>query len=130
MRKGPGNPERSFGLSVGVVLCALAALLWWRGRAGRAEVAGGVGAALVVAGLVHPRLLRYPSAAWWRLARLLGYVNARVLLTLLFAIVLVPLSIIWRLTGKDPLERRRRGWTGWSPYPARYRDARHYERMF
>ena len=130
MSKGPRNPERSFGVSVGVVLSVIAAFLWWRGRVGRAEVIGGVGAVLLVAGLAAPRALKYPSAAWWKFSRALGYVNARVLLTILFAVVLVPVSVIWRLLGKDPLERRRGRSTGWSPYPARYRDPRHYERMY
>ena len=35
-----------------------------------------------------------------------------------------------RLIGKDPLARRRRSWRGWLPYPDRYRDPRHFERMF
>jgi len=128
--KGPKNPERSFGVSVGIVLCLIAALLWWRGRVGRAEILAGVGGFLLVAGLTYPRVLKYPSALWWKFALALGYVNARVLLTVLFAIVLVPISLIWRLTGKDPLARRRSQWNGWSPYPARYRDPKHYERMF
>ena len=128
--KGPKNPERSFGVSVGLVLCAIAAVLWWRGRIGRAEIVGAIGLLLLAAGLVSPPLLKYPSAAWWRLSRMLGYLNARVLLTILFSVVLVPISMIWRLTGKDPLSRRRDRWPGWSRYPARYRDRRHYERMF
>jgi len=127
---GPKNPERSFGVSVGTVLVLIAALLWWRGRVVRAEVIGGVGAFLLIAGLVYAPLLKYPSAAWWRFARLLGYVNARVLLTVLFAVIFVPLSLVWRLTGRDPLARRRAAWPGWSPYPARYRDPKHYERMY
>jgi hypothetical protein len=44
--------------------------------------------------------------------------------------VLVPIALIWRLTGKDPLARRRDKWPGWSPSPARYRDRKHYERMY
>jgi hypothetical protein len=128
--KGPANPEKSFGVSVGIVLCVIAALLVWRGRVVRAEVVGGVGAVLLLLGLVYPPLLKYPSAAWWRFAKALGYVNARVLLTVLFSIVLVPLSLVWRVIGKDPLARRRDRWPGWSPYPARYRDRKHYERMY
>jgi hypothetical protein len=128
--KGPRNPERSFGLSVGVVLCAIAALLWWKGRTTRAEVVGGIGAFLMIAGLVYAPLLKYPSAAWWQFSRVLGHVNARVLLTVLFSIVLVPLSMIWRVSGHDPLARRRDRWRGWTPYPARYRDRKHYERMY
>ena len=129
-RKTPLNEERSFGVAVGGVLCVIAAFLWWRGRIGRAEIVGGIGAFLLVTGLVYAPLLKYPSAIWWRFSRVLGYVNARVLLTVLFWIALVPLSIMWRLTGKDPLERRRDTWRGWTPYPARYRDRKHYEKMY
>jgi hypothetical protein len=124
------NPERSFGVSVGVVLCLIAAALWWRGRLTRAEVVGGIGAFLLIAGLLYPPLLKYPSAFWWRFSRALGHVNARVLLTILFSLVLVPLSMLWRITGKDPLARRRQKWPGWSTYPSRYRDKRHSERMY
>jgi saxitoxin biosynthesis operon SxtJ-like protein len=128
--KGPKNPERSFGLSVGVVLCLIAAFLAWRGRLNRAEILGAVGVVLVVLGLGAPSLLKWPSDIWWRVARVLGYVNARILLTVLFGIALVPLSMAWKLIGVDPLERRRDRWPGWSPYPDRYRDHRHYSRMY
>jgi saxitoxin biosynthesis operon SxtJ-like protein len=130
MHKKPRNPERSFGVSVGAVLCAIAIVLAWRGRVSRAEWLGGVGAVLLVLGLVRPSLLKWPSVAWWRFAQALGYVNARILLTVLFGLVLTPLGLLWRLTGKDPLTRRRAQWSGWADYPARYRDRRHYERMF
>jgi hypothetical protein len=128
--KKVANPERSFGVSVGIVLCLIAAALWWRGRFTRSEVVGAIGALLLVAGLAYPPLLKYPSALWWRFSRTLGHVNARVLLTILFSLVLVPLSMFWRLTGKDPLARRRQKWTGWSTYPSRYRDKKHFERMY
>ena len=130
MSKAPKNPERSFGVSVGAVLCVIAALLVWRGRIGRAEAIGGLGLALLAFGLLYPRALAVPSAWWWRFSRALGHVNARILLTLLFALVLVPLSLVWRLTGKDPLARRRSRRAGWTPYPARYRDRTHYSRMY
>lgn len=130
MTKGPKNPERSFGISVGIVLLLIAAALVWRGRIGRAEIVGGIGATLLVLGLVQPRLLKYPSAAWWRFSAVLGYVNARIILTILFTFVLVPLSMLWRMLGKDPLARRRDRFAGWSTYPERYRDRTHYQRMF
>jgi hypothetical protein len=130
MTKGPANPERSFGVSVGAVLCVLAAILLWRHRVLRAEVLGGVGAVLLVLGLAAPRLLKWPSKYWWAFSRAFGRVMARFWLTLLFAVVLTPVSLVWRLTGRDPLARRREKWPGWSPYPARYRDSKHYRRMF
>lgn len=130
MAKGPKNPERSFGVSVGAVLLVIAAALWWRGRVGRAEILGGIGAVLLLFGAVRPQLLKWPSAVWWRFAGALGYVNARILLTLLFSVLLVPLSLVWRVLGKDPLARRREQFPGWTPYPERYRDRTHFERMF
>jgi hypothetical protein len=102
----------------------------WRRRVGRAEILGATGALLLFFGLVRPRLLKWPSAAWWRFSRALGYVNARILLTVLFGLLLVPVSLLWRAIGKDPLARRRRNFQGWTPYPARYRDPSHFERMF
>jgi Na+/proline symporter len=130
MAKGPKHPERSFGVSVGGVLVVIALALWWKGRVGRAEVLGAVGGVLVFLGVVAPQLLKWPSAVWWRFAGVLAYINARILLTVLFSLLLVPLSFIWRLTGKDPLARRRQKFEGWMPYPARYRDRTHFERMF
>ena len=124
----PGT-ERSFGVSVGGVLCVLAAALFWRGRPVRAEIIGAIGSALVVLGAVAPSLLKGPRVWWWRVARIVGDFNARVLLTVMFVAVFVPLGVIWRLTGKDPLGRRK-GSPGWMPYPIRYRDRRHYLRMY
>jgi Saxitoxin biosynthesis operon protein SxtJ len=127
--KLPGT-ERSFGLSVGGVLSVIAALLWWRGRLVRAEVVGAIGAALIVLGAAAPALLTRPRVWWWRGARVVGDFNARVLLTLMFVVVFVPLGLVWRLLGKDPLALRRRANRGWTAYPARYRDRQHYSRMY
>jgi Saxitoxin biosynthesis operon protein SxtJ len=128
--KGTSNRERSFGVSVGVMLCVIALLLLWRGRIERAGIVGAIGALLLVCGLVYAPLLKRPSSWWWRFSRALGHVNARVLLTLVFSVVFVPLSLVWRLIGKDPLGRRRDRWPGWSPYPASTRDRLHYTRMY
>jgi hypothetical protein len=130
MPKGPVNPERSFGLSVGTVLIAVAGYLLWRGRVTAAAVTGGIGVVLVIGGLVAPRLLKWPSALWWKFAVALGYVNARVILTIAFLLVLTPIGLIWRAIGRDPLARRRASWPGWTAYPSRYADRSHFTRMY
>ena len=128
-RKGPAHPERSFGVSVGAVLVLAAALFWWRGSLPTAWGLGGVGVVLMALGATAPRTLYWPSLVWWKLVHALGYVNARIILTILFTVLLVPIGLFWRLTGKDPLGRRRTS-AGWSTYPARYRDPKHYSRMY
>jgi len=130
MSKGPKNPERSFGVSVGSVLLVLAAILFWRHRVLRAEILGGIGAVLLVLGLVAPALLKWPSKLWWKFSLALGRVMARFWLTLLFVVVIAPVNIVWRMIGRDPLDRRRDKWPGWSPYPSRYRNRKHYDRMY
>jgi hypothetical protein len=127
---GVRNPERSFGISVGAVLLAIGAALVWRGRIRAAEVTGSIGAVLLLLGLVKPSLLEWPSKAWWAFALTLGYVNARVILSVAFYLVLTPLALVWRLIGKDPLAFDKRHWPGWTPYPARYKDPDHFTRMY
>ena len=124
------DQERSFGLSVGGLLSLVALLLWWRGRPIRAEIAGAVGVLLLVPGLLYPRILARPAAWWWRFSIALGRINARILLTIVFGVVFVPMSIVWRLTGKDPLGLRRDRFPGWSPYPEPHRNRTHYNRMY
>jgi hypothetical protein len=122
--------ERSFGLSVGSVLILLGLVLAWRGRGLGAEVAVTVGSALVALGVTRPRWLALPNAVWWTVASALGWLNARILLSLIFFLMLTPLRAIWGIRGYDPLERRRRQFRGWSQYPKRYHDTTHFERMF
>lgn len=128
--KGPANPERSFGISVGSVLLLVAAALIWKDRIRTAEIVGAIGAILLLLGLTQPRLLKYPSAVWWKFALTLGWINARVILTIAFALLLTPMGLLWRLIGKDPLTRRRSNWPGWDSYPARYQDRDHFTRMY
>jgi hypothetical protein len=128
--KGPKNPEKSFGVSVGAVLLLIAAILVWRDRVRTAEIVGGIGAVLLILGLIQPRLLKWPSAIWWKFALVLGYVNARIILSVIFIIVFSPLGLLWRVIGKDPLAKKRRNWPGWSPYPPRYRKSDHFNRMY
>ena len=121
--------ERSFGLGVGGVCTGLAALFWWRGYPTVGPVLLVTGTLLVGFGLVAPSALRVPNRVWWRVAQVIGWVNTRILLTVFFALVLTPVGIVMRAFGRNPL-RGVGAETNWTPYPARRRDTRHYERLF
>ena len=60
-------------------------------------------------GLTMPRLLYYPYKSWMALGYALGWVNSHIILGLVFIFVVQPIAYIMRLTGYDPLRRRRKG---------------------
>ena len=126
---GPADTrqERAFGRSVGVVLFLIGLYQFWRGRSTAGVSFAAVGAVLMVLGTFAPAALRLPSKLWWKFSHVLGWVNSRIILSTFFFLVLTPIGLLFRLTGRDPLSQRGTGST-WSAYPARKRD--HYERMF
>ena len=67
-----------------------------------------VGLTLLITGLFKPMLLFYPYKAWMKLGFLLGFVNSRIILSIIFFIMLLPISIVMKLLGHDFLKIRRR----------------------
>ena len=59
----------------------------------------------VVIALVRPEGLKVVHAAWMRLATILGTVNARIVLGIIYYLVVVPIGLVMRLCGRDPLAR-------------------------
>ena len=113
---------RRFGLVVGGVFVGIAAVVAWRHGALTpwALGLGGPGAALVVLGLAAPTLLRPVYRVWMGLAVVLGFVMTRVLLTAVFALLVVPIGLALQLAGKDLLRRKldRAAGSYWLPKPA------------
>ncbi|HEY1850792.1 MAG TPA: SxtJ family membrane protein [Candidatus Binataceae bacterium] len=56
--------------------------------------------------LIWPAALSYLHRVWTRLGLALGWVNTRVILTLLFAIAIVPVGLVMRLMGRDRMARK------------------------
>jgi saxitoxin biosynthesis operon SxtJ-like protein len=116
-------------LLVAVVLALLAA---WRIYAGARA-----GTVLAAAAVILFICAAIPGAAvvfdrWWmRLARVLGYVNGRIILSLLYFLVVTPIGIVVRLSGHDPLERRT-GASGshWRKRTTTRQKREEYERAF
>lgn len=101
---------RRFGRTVGLVLLGIGAVVLWRRGWVLTPLPGtllGVGAALVLLGLVAPEKLRPVYRVWMGLAVVLGYVMTRVLLTLVFFLVVTPIGLLRRVLGHDTMRRRR-----------------------
>ena len=63
----------------------------------------------LILGLTAPQLLHYPYKGWMALGHALGCINSYIILGLVFIVVLQPIAYVMRLTGYDPLRRRRKG---------------------
>ncbi len=91
---------------VSAVLLLVAAWQLYRGRSGVVAVVGGLGLLLLAVGLFVPPLALRFHVFWMRVAAVLGHVNSRVLLTLMYYGVFTPYRLGSRLAGRDPLRRR------------------------
>lgn len=129
-----GSPSprelRNFGLLLGTLFAAFFAVLpallrhhvplWpWMATA-----------ALWLAALACPPMLRPVHTAWTTLGEALGWVNTRIVLTLLFALSIVPVGLLMRALGRDPMERRRDPERESYRRPSRKRPAKGMERPF
>ena len=56
----------------------------------------------------RPSLLFYPYKAWMKLGYILGWVNSRIILGLVFLIVLQPIALVMRIIGYDPLKAKKK----------------------
>jgi hypothetical protein len=122
---------RKTALLVGGVLLLIAAWNFHRGRMTIVWAFGVLGALLVVAGIVVPPAARAFHTGWMKFAVALGYVNSRVLLTILFYGVFMPYGFVSRLFGRDPLGRRKVGQeTYWTTRKVTRQSAEQFERLF
>ena len=61
------------------------------------------GLAFILIGLINSKLLYYPYRIWIKIGDVLGYINSHVILGSVFFVVLLPISIIMKFFGYDPL---------------------------
>jgi hypothetical protein len=54
--------------------------------------------------LIIPPLGEIILKGWFKLAEILGWINSRILLTGIFYILLFPIAMLFKLTGKDNLQ--------------------------
>jgi len=124
--------EREFGLLVGLMAILIGSRGIYQGRQG-AVATGllGVGSALAILAIFFPRALVLPNRWWMALARWLSLITTPIILGIIFFLVVMPIGVIKRLLGWDPLRRRAPSAVSyWVPYNARQKDPRHFEKMY
>jgi hypothetical protein len=95
------NQNRAFGLIMAGGLGSLALLRYaWTGGVNGWLI--GIGLAFFLAALAAPAWLAPVRRGWMKLAAVLGFVNSRILLTVVFIGVVTPIAFLLRLVGRRP----------------------------
>lgn len=128
----PLTPQqlRSFGLTTATIVAVLFGLLlpWLLSHAWPVWpwlLAG----TLAGLGLTYPRALTPVYRVWMKFGHVMGFINTRILLGLVFYFMITPLGAFMRLFGWDPMQRRL-GQGASYRVPSRDRHQRHFERPF
>jgi hypothetical protein len=62
-------------------------------------------AAFLVTGLFIPEALRWVYKVWMVFGDILGSINSKIILSLLFYLVVTPVRLFIRFSGRDPMNR-------------------------
>tara|TARA_B100000941_G_C28241218_1_gene416595 strand:- start:161 stop:559 length:399 start_codon:yes stop_codon:yes gene_type:complete len=66
-----------------------------------------VGIPALLLGIIKPSLLFYPYKGWMILGLVLGWINSRIILGIIFLLVLQPIALVMKMFGYDPLRKNK-----------------------
>jgi len=122
---------RKFGLTTGSIIGLLFGLFfpwlferpipWWPWI---------IGAVLVVWALVLPKTLSVIYGPWMRFGHIIGTINTKIILTVLFFLVFTPVAMVLRLMGKDMMHRKIDDTVGSYWQDSEKQDVEHMERSY
>jgi hypothetical protein len=109
------SEDKKFGLALFLALSILAGIFGWRGHQNLSWGFGLAGFLALLAALSSPGLMKYPR----KLLQAVGWLNGQLILTLVFYLVFGPVSLVSRISGRDPLGRKwkNRKESYWKPRP-------------
>jgi len=124
---------RQFGLMVGGVLVLIGLWKLYQGKHETVRfILWSVGGLLIITGSIVPKLLTPVYWIWMKLAHLLGWVNTRLLLGIIFFVIITPMAVVMKVFGRDALNRKidKDVDSYWIPRPPIASIKEHCERQF
>nr|WP_281722668.1 SxtJ family membrane protein [Nitrosomonas nitrosa] len=96
---------RQFGLLVGGVFAVIG--LWpllFRSESPRlwAVISGCL---LIVLGAIAPQSLKQVHAGWMKIGHVLGSINTKIILGIIYFLLITPMGLVMRFMGKDSMHR-------------------------
>ena len=98
---------RKFGLVTGFIFAALFGLLFpWLFDHTIPYWPWILGSTLSFWAIVHPRSLNPVYTLWMKIGHVLGWINTRIILAIMFYLLFFPIAIIMKIFGKDPMYKK------------------------
>lgn len=97
-----------------VIVTGLLGLGVWMDKTILLYIALGIG----LLGIASPFLARWIDWGWYKLAEVLGWINGRILLSIVFFVFLVPIALLYQLSTKNPLSHK-------NPEGSMFKDRNH-----
>ena len=122
---------RRFGITIGVLLFVIAAVLFWREKESfRVMLITGI--LFFAAGMAVPIMLKPVFLIWMTFAIILGWFMTRLILSILFYLIFTPIGLLLRLFGKRfiDLDWQKEDATYWHYRAQGVSDKEKYERQF
>ena len=123
---------RQFAVAFLIAAGVVGAVLWWRlGENRISPVLWGLGPVVALIGLAVPRAIRWLFLGLSLAAFPIGMVIGFVLLALTYYVVVTPIGLVFRLLGRDLLDRAidREASSYWIARPARPRPRRYFQQF-
>ncbi|MBF0106429.1 MAG: hypothetical protein HQM16_14020 [Deltaproteobacteria bacterium] len=106
----PGKKElRRFGLTMLTGFTIIAGLLLWQEHARAALVVFSLGIGFGVVGGMARKDALWLYRSWMAVAFVMGNIISRIVLTVFFFVVLTPVSLLFKITGRDRLNLKHKG---------------------
>lgn len=99
------SSDRTFGLVFAAMFAFVAGWRWWKGQPYIEWWLAGA-AVFGLAGLLAPGILAPLNRLWVKLGLLMFHVVNPIVLGVLFYVVFLPIGLVMRRSGKDPLHLR------------------------
>jgi hypothetical protein len=129
--KSDNKAIRNFGITFLFVLSAIGGLLLFKGR-NVGYVWIGLGGLFFLLGLWVPLALRGVYQVWMGLAVVLGYFMSRIILSLVFYLVVTPIGLLLKISGKDILNQKwdTKADSYWRKRDTKPADKKQYEKLY
>ena len=65
-----------------------------------------IGIPILIISIFYPRVLKLPYKIWIKIGIILGWINSKIILGVVYFVILIPISLVMKLFKYDPLKKK------------------------